>query len=214
MPNVAVSDLVQRVYDMVDDNSLLYPQSEVLTYVNEALRVLNLFTGFLQTTVNITGNSVINRVWYDTPDPIVIPLRVQFEGTYLYKNSLTKLGQVYGQWTAETTATTGIPVAHWTPVGLTKFGIHPADAIGNGVIGVTGIRNPAILTINDTLPIPNEYTEPLEELTAFSLQLKEGFPLFQKSALLYTKFLSRMKDQARWRKVTMPSYYVEQKEPK
>jgi len=198
----------------MDNNNLLYPQSEVLIYVNEAMRVLNLFTGFLQTTVDIPGDSVANRVWYDTPDPIVIPLRVQFEGDYLYKNSLNKLGQVYGQWTAETTANTGRPVSHWTPVGLTKFGIHPADAIGGGVISVTGIRNPAILGINDIIPIPNEYAEPLEELAAFSLQLKEGFPLFEKAAMMYTKFLSRMKDQARWRKDTMPAYYVEQKEPK
>src|SRR6185295_14476337 len=130
MPNVTLADMQDRVYNRLDRNSQLYPVDQVTYYINEALRVLNLFTGFLQTSVPVPTLSVANRVWYDTPSPILIPLKVQFEGTYLHKYSLTKLGQLHPRWTAENTYNTGCGVTRWTPAGLTKFGIHPADSLG------------------------------------------------------------------------------------
>ena len=192
----------------MDNNTLLYPQSERYIYYNEAQQVLNLLSGLLQTSVLVPTGSQIKRVWYDVPSPILIPLKVQFNGTYLHKSSLSKIGQTNPSWLKDTTANLGHPTASWIPVGLTKFGIHPADSIGGADLLVTGIQDPVQFTSSSqTIPFPNEYLEAMEDLSAFSIQLKEGFPILQAAITLYQKFLSKMTENNRWRdNISMPAY--------
>jgi hypothetical protein len=212
MPSATVGQLDTRVLGRIDNNSTLYGQSERYVYYNEAQRFLNIITGFLQTTVPVPGGAVANRRWYDTPAPIIIPLKVQFSGTYLHKSSLTRIGQTNPTWTQDTSANLGYPPASWVPVGLTKFGLHPANSIGGGEILVTGIQDPVLFTTsnpNQVLPFPNEYLEAMEDLSAFSIQLKEGFPLFQAANMLYQKFMARMGTESRWRNLSMPVFPIE-----
>lgn len=212
MPIATVGQLDTRVLNRVDNNSLLYPQDERYLYYNEAQRFLNVITGFLQTTVPVPSGTVPRRVWYDTPAPILIPLKVQFSGTYLHKSSLTRIGQTNPTWTQDTSANLGYPPSSWIPVGLTKFGLHPADSIGGGEILVTGIQDPILFSTsapNQIVPFPNEYLEAMEDLSAFSIQLKEGFPLFQAANILYGKFMAKMGENSRWRNLIMPVFPVE-----
>ncbi len=212
MPN-NVADLDDRILDRVDNNALLYPQSERLIYINEAQKIINLLGGFLQVGSTITSQS--GRTWYDTPAPILIPLKVQFDDRFLHKSSITRKGQVNPTWTQETTALVGYPVASWIPLGLTKFAIHPADSQGGSAILVTGIRDPALLVnSSDTIPFPNEYLEAMEDLTAFSIQLKEGMPILMAAQMLYAKFVAKMGEQKRWRNFSQPALFVQRRSPK
>lgn len=217
MPSATVESLDTAVLNRVDNNTSLYPQAERYVYYNEAQRVLNLLTGFLQTTVALPGATQARRVWYDTPSPILIPLRISCNGTYLHKSSLTRIGQANPTWTKDTTASSGYPTASWIPVGLTKFGIHPADSSGGAELLVTGIQDPVLFdpsTPNQIVPFPNEYFEAMEDLSAFSLQIKEGFPLFQAANILYGKFMAKMGGQSRWRNLMMPVFPVERQSPR
>ena len=212
MPGSTVGQLDTRVLNRIDNNSILYPQSERYLYYNEAQRVLNAITGFLQTTVAVPSGTVPNRVWYDTPSPILIPLKVQFDGTYLHKSSLTRIGQTNPTWTQDTSANVGYPPASWVPVGLTKFGLHPAGSIGGAEILVTGIKEPTPFTTSNpdqVIPFPSNYLEAMEDLSAFSIQLKEGFPLFQAAFILYQKFMAKMGEHSRWRNLMMPVFPFE-----
>ncbi len=217
MPAVTVGQLDTRVLNRVDTNSLLYPQAERYLYYNEAQRFLNVITGLLQVTVPVPSGTVSGRVWYDTPSPILIPLKVQFDGTYLHKSSLTRIGQTNPTWTQDTSSNVGYPPASWVPVGLTKFGLHPAGSIGGAEILVTGIKDPTLFTTSDpsqVIPFPSNYLEAMEDLSAFSIQLKEGFPLFQAAFILYQKFMAKMGEESRWRGLMMPVFPIERMSPR
>lgn len=210
MPVNTLASLQAQVLTRLDGNSLLYPPSEITLYANEAQRIVNNITGLLQTTASYPGTTQAGRVWYDTPAPILIPLKVQFAGRYLHKSSLLRTGQRNPTWTKDTTAITGSPVARWVPAGLTKFALHPADSTGGFDLAVTGVRDPTLLVnSSDTIPFPDEYEELLEDITAFAIQLKEGFPLFQAAFILYGKVMAKLGQNARWRDLEQPAYVTQ-----
>lgn len=215
MPTLTLSDIQSSTLSRLDNNTLLYPTAELTAYANEVLKIINNLTGFIQTSVLVPTSSVSNRVWYDVPSPLLVSFKVQVEGRYLQRHSISRMGQLYPRWTKETTDNTSSQVCRWIPVGLTKFGIHPADSQGGKDILVTGISEPTVLVSgSDILPIPNDYISAIEDLMVFTAQIKEGYPLFQGAAILYTNFLSRMKEQKRWRNMSMPAFYVEREQSK
>ena len=216
MPLLTLQSLVDRVYSKLDNNQLLYPTFPVVVdAINEALLVLNLQTGFIQTTIQVPGYSQQNRVWYDVPDGIVIPTRVQFENTYLQPATLNGIGQTYPNWISDTTANTGLPVSYWVKAGLRKFGLYPADALGGQDIRVTGVAEPApLVNLTDAVPIPNEYVSAFDLLASHTLQLKESSALFAHSSLDYQAYMRIMKKAGMWRGMIQPRYFVEAQQPK
>jgi hypothetical protein len=210
MPLLTLADLQNRVYSRLDQNSLLYPISQLNDAINEAIQVLNLQTGFIQTTVQIPGWSQQNRVWYDVPSPIVIPLRCQFEGSYLQPATLNGIGRQYPNWTSDTTSNTGLPVTYWIPAGLGLFAIYPADALGGQDLRMTGVQiPPTLVNLSDTVPIPNEYVSAFDLLAVHTLQLKESSEMFAQSSLDYQAFMRVMKKASIWRGMIQPRYFIE-----
>ena len=209
MPLVTLAMLQARVYSRLDNNQFLYPAFQVTAALNEALRVLNLSTGFIQGTYQMPGWSQSNRVWYDVPAQILIPLRVFFEGNALKRTTVWNLGASHPNWTAETTANTGIPVSFWAPCGLTKFAIYPADSIGGQDISVTGVLEPTpLVNLTDIVNLPNEYASAVDLLAAHVLQLKESSKIFSQSSADYQKYLSVNKHMTMWKGLTQPAYFI------
>lgn len=209
MPAVTLQQLRSRVLSRLDDNTALYPASETNAMINEYLRILSCFTGILQTTVSVPTLSVSNRVWYDTPSPIIIPMRVQFEGRYLQKMFPNQIGKAYPTWTQDTTTSTGLPVSEWVPCGFNSFAIHPADSIGGGDISVTGIQEVSLLVNDtDTVTIPNEFTDALVLGAASTLQLKETPALFKQGAPVITQYYSILKKIQIWRGFQQPRFWI------
>lgn len=213
MPTLTLANLVSRVYAQIDNNSQLYVQSEVIACINEAIRVLNLATAFLQTTVPVPGWSVPGRIWYKTPPGILLPVRVSFEGVPLQPVSLDKLGQAYQHWTMQTTQLSGMPVTFWVRRGVDRFGIWPADSYGGGQIMVTGIQEPTpLVNLTDTVGFNNDVLQAFDIYTSHVLQLKESTEDFAQSSAAYQEFQRIVKRVGAWQGLKMPRYWIEQAE--
>jgi len=157
MPTITLAQLRSLAYDRVDNNTVLFPTAEVDSIINEAIRTLNLFTGFLQATADIPGFSVIGQRLYQCPSPILFPLKVQFEGRQLDMVPLRRLGEDYRKWATDVTAGAG-PVSRWSPIGITQFVIHPADSVGGQYIGVTGVIEPPLRLVSSVPSTCNRAT--------------------------------------------------------
>lgn len=210
MPIVTLAELQTRIYDRLDNNTLLYTAPEVTNAINECIRVVNLAVGFLQITDNVgTGVTIANQVYYSTPASILIPMRVQFESTYLQKVFPNQIGKSNATWVTDTTTTTGQEVSEWIPIGLTTFAIHPADALGGGALQMTGIAEPApLVNPGDSVPIPGEYSDTIVNLSAQVLSLKESSAEFKTMAAYYQVYLSLIKKAAIWQNARMPRFFL------
>lgn len=209
MPNYTLADLDGRVLDRLEGNSLFYVQTERTNAINEALRVLNVFTGFNQGTVNVPGGTQIGRYIYDQPFGTLFPMAIAFNGRQLRRSTFRALTRDHRLWTQQNTINYG-PVAEWWPIGIQKFGIHPADMMGTLTLAITAVIEPPLLVNQtDQTIVPDEFTEALIELAAHVLQLKEGGKIFADASVLYQKFLSEMKDYGRWRYMAQPRFWVE-----
>jgi hypothetical protein len=209
MPSVTLAQLQNRVLSRLDGNTELYPLSEITAMLNERMRTLNLFTGILQVTLQTPTLSQPDRVWYDTPQGIVVPMRVQFGDTYLNKTFPNSIGMHNPRWVADTTANTGLPVSRWIPCGFTKFAIHPADSWGGVEIFVTGIQEvPLLASPTDTVVIPNEFTDALVLSSAYTLMLKETDKIFRDASLLMHEYFSILKRIQIYRSWVQPRYWV------
>lgn len=213
MPSTTLSALTTRVYNRLDNNTQLYNQTEITLAINESIRCINLATGYIQTTQALVSRA--GQVWYDVPLGILIPLRLQFEGTFLERTSVVNLGSTTPQWPQESTGSTGTSVSHWLTNGLLKFAIHPADSVGGNMIQVTGVAEPVQLTLpTDIANIPDEYTEMIEDMSVVTLALKESGKIFSDASSMYQGYLSKLKKMTMWQHARWPAYYVEELQEK
>lgn len=209
MPSQTLAQLQSRVWDRLDSNTLLYTSQNVTDAVNECIRVVNAATGFMQGTIQVPNLSQAGRIWYDVPTGILVPLRCQFESSWLQRFFPNQIGMAYSNWTQDSTANTGLPVSCWVPLGFQKFAIWPADSIGGSPIFITGVLEPTqLVNPNDVINMPVEYTDCIVNLSSQVLCLKETGMLFKQSSLWYQQYLSQIKKMTIWRSAIMPAYYV------
>jgi hypothetical protein len=209
MPTVTLAQLQERIYSRLDNNTLLYEQVEVTARINECMRTLNLFTGILQVTLQTPTLSQPGRVWYDVPQGIIVPIRVQFSDTYLNKIFPTSMGMSNARWVSDTTANTGLPVSEWVPCGFTKFALHPADSIGGSEIFVTGImETPLLINQTDTVAIPNEFTDALVLSASATLMLKETSKLKEQGNAVLSDYYKILKKIQIWRNWLQPRFWI------
>lgn len=212
MPLETLSGLQTQIYGQLDGNSDLYPAAELTRAINEQIRVLNLYTGFLQSSDTITTQA--NRHFYDVPDGILVPLAVDLDDRELRRSSLAALARRRRLWLRETTANLGM-VSTWVPIGIRKIAIHPADAVGSRTLRVTGIAEPTALSAaGDIVQVPDEMLDAVEALTTHVLQLKEGGKTFADASSAYNAFLGQVKEWERWKRLKHPRYWVEKVQEK
>lgn len=214
MPTFNLTDLQTKVYNRLENNTDFYTITEVTRAINDAVKVANLFSGFIQATLPVPGGTVANQVDYATPTGLIFPLRVTIGGQVIDKRSWTSMGQASSSWRLDTTANTGIAVSIWVPAGVTMFALNPADSTGGQVIGVTGVAEPTPLVGGaDIVQIPNEFVDIVMDLASHILPLKEGGLIFSQAANLYVMFLSRMKKFKFYQTMRYPAYWVEVNSP-
>jgi len=208
MPNVTLSNLWSRVWSRLDNNTQLY-ETAALTYaINESIRITNIFIGYIQTTGTLITRP--NQVWYPMPDGVLIPMKLQFEGSFIERVSLNYLGETFPNWRADTTANTGYAVSHWMTSGLDKFVIHPADSIGGNLISITGVAEPTVLVnASDTISFPEEYSEVIEDLAFTALIMKEGGKIMADGMAVYKQAISKLKEFSRWQAMRQPVQSVQ-----
>ncbi len=214
MPSWTLGQLSEFVYDRVENNELLYTQPEVTAAINEALRIINIFTGFNEDSVQLRGFTVANQLLYQTPTDMLFPTRVAFEGRDLDKVGLRLMGQTYRNWATDTTDTYG-PVARWIPIGLKTFALHPIDATGGNSVTVTGVmETQQLLNSTDVMQLDDEFVTLVTEYAGHRLPLKETGKTFADASLLIQAFWSEMKTLKRWETFKAPRYFVTLQEPK
>jgi hypothetical protein len=208
LPTVTLATLRARVYSHLEDNTAFYTQAEVDGAINDAIRVLNLFTGFVQATGTVTSNNT--GPIYSVPTNILIPTRVAFLGRPLARTAFRTMGQSRRFWMRESTETEQSPVERWIPMGLTKFAIHPYDAVGNRTMTVTGIAEPTLLVnTTDEAQYPSEFQDALETYAAHVVMVKAGGMVTRGGMMQYQAFLSRMRDLRRYVEKINPVFFVE-----
>lgn len=203
-----LADLESNIYSQLDDNSLFYTQAEVDRAINEAIRVLNLYTGYLQDSVS-GGTTTINRVFYDVPSDILWPTAVYYGGRVLKKATLSAVGGMNKRWLLDTGSNYG-PVAEWIPIGTRKYALHPACSRGGVALTVEGVAEPtAMASATDLTEFPDEYLDTLTDLAVHILPLKEGGKVFADAATSYQEFLNGAKGISMWQRLKQPRFRVD-----
>lgn len=212
MPLRTLQDLDEMVLGTIENNSVFYTLRERTSAINEAIRIINLHTGFLRVSAEIPSWSVANRSTYDVPANIVIPLRMEFEGRYLHPIGLRAIGNAYPDWRKETTASTGGAVARWVRLGLKRIAIHPASSISGQDMLFYGVAEPPLLVNpTDTIPLSDELADEIKDYAGHILPLKEGGAIFAAASLYYQDFIRKRKKTQQWTRMQWPAYFVETK---
>jgi len=206
--NYNLEQLQQLALDRVESNSLMFTLPKVTAVINESIQVINLISGFLQSTIAVPGNSVQNQLVYQTPVGILFPLRVQFNGTQLNPTPLWQLASDYYTWATDNTNKRG-SVSRWAPIGINNFVIHPADSIGGGTIFVTGVIEPTpLVNPDDSMPLEDEFVSLIMTYCAHRLVFIEGGQPFAQAAPNYQEFLSVMKSKKMFAELRFPRFFV------
>ena len=206
MPTQTLAAIMDRIYSRLDGNTLLYDQASVIQEINDGVSVINLMTGAIQTSVQMATQS--NRLVYQTPAGIIFPVAVQYEGHALTPISLRALASQSRSWATEVSSP-GKPVKFWAPIGISQFVLNPIDSAGGRSLVITGVSEPTPMALpNDTIPLPNDCVDALEELVAGVLPVREGGRVFTEAAKkLFGSFLKKMKAKSAYTGLIWPQYY-------
>lgn len=208
MPQFTLGEIDARVLDRLDRNDGLYPTLERYNQINDAIKVVNLLTGFTNSTIGVPGYTVKSQLIYPTPAGIIFPMRVYYEGRQLERVSIRSISMRFRSWTTDR-ASQGHPVQRWVPLGIGMFAIHPMDTLGGNDIQVNGISEPAVLlNADDFIVIEDQWATLIENLAAQVLQLKESPAIFSSASAIYQEFIRGIKQYIFWQKMVMPRYYL------
>jgi hypothetical protein len=210
MATLTLSNFRTAVYDRLEQNTRFYTSAEITRCCNDAVRTLNIFTGFITGSATFVARA--NCHIYNTPPTILVPTRVQFDGRDLEPIPLKDLIQHSPRWLQETTTNFG-PVSTWSAVGLhlaRKLVIHPASANGGALVKVFGVTEPTeLVDADDEITLPTEYADILYALAAHEAMMKCGGVVARDAMLLYTQFLKRMTSLKRFQAKVNPRFWVE-----
>lgn len=219
MPSVTLGEILANVWSRLDNNQLLYPRQDLVDECNDAVRVINLLTGAIQTSIQLftgqvntdPGNPPLSapQLVYVVPDPIIFPTSVQYEGRELSGMSLNALASQYRSWATDVSYPGGRPVKDWAPIGLDKFVLHPMDGQGGRSLIVTGVCEPTEMVLDtDLFPLPNDDSDTVEDLVGSVLPIREGGHIFAAAvAELYTAFISKMRVKSAYTNLKFPTYF-------
>ena len=218
MPSVPLSQLEARVYSSLDGNQLEFPERFVRAALNEGLARLNLILGYNQVTLPIAGTTgnftVAGQREYNVPAGILIPIRVDFEGTEIQRLSLERLARAYRTWAVDTSTYMG-PPARWASIGLKQFVIHPIDADGGSSLEVTGIANiTPLVNQDDVVTLEDQFTEILIMYAKTRVMAKEPGKPFADQARQLQEMWKTVRKASIWKVNEWPLYwYGKQQRP-
>jgi hypothetical protein len=202
MATISLKDLEDRVWSLLDGNTLEFPEAQVRAAINEALYRSNLLCGHTQALISIPGGSVVNQHVYGRPTGILIPIRIDFDGVELERISLRRLALKYPNFATDT----GKP-ARWAPIGLRRWVIHPADEIGGYSLDVTGVAPLTPLTVSSqTITLDDQFIDLVVNYCRPRVIMKEGGKPLADVVPAYRRVQSQLATLGLWRSLVMPMY--------
>lgn len=208
MPAITLSELEARVYRRIEENFLFYPKYQVDNAINEALQVLNLFTGYYQSTLTI-GVTVATRFWYDVPNTMIFPMQVYVDRRMIFKASLSSTCTSIRDFLSANNLNDGGPL-YWIPIGIRAFIVTPADTTGGRSLEIVGVVEPPVLTSSaDVAKLSDSWLELVEDYAFYTLVLVEGGKIFADASKLFQKFQKQMRELQMWQTQINERYFVE-----
>ncbi len=163
-------------------NAVFWTDAELKFCLNEALRVWNLMTW--QYRSRSTVLTVANQTYYDTSSFLNVT-RVVYNGLPMGLTSLFALDQLNPGWEPQT----GTPIK-WFPVGATKIGIYPADAVANNTMVVEGLAPAPQLSLDtDYIDLGEWQFRALADYVEHIACFKQGGKEFEDSMEFYKSFV-------------------------
>lgn len=210
MPIYTLFTLRSRVLDLLDQNTELYPASDVDREINDSIRAWNSFTGAIVSEKPVPGGSVPGQVLYPVPSGLLYPLRISVSGRELQRSWISAISRTRRSWVTERTPSR--PWL-WIPVGINKFAIWPAIETASITINVFGVAEPAKLVNDfDLIEFHDEDADAIVKLAAVNLLFREGGSVFAQASLMYRHYLGRLKERSRFRNIKLPRYWLLRKE--
>jgi hypothetical protein len=192
--------------DRLDQNTSLYTLPEVDYVINEAVRTTSLFTGFFRNTLHLAGFTVADKLVYNTPAGMLVPILISFEGRQLQKTTLRNLARQRRNWATATTLSYG-RVDYWASIGIGQFVINPIDSVGGNDLTITGLGEPPLLVNpTDVLVIENEYVELITAYCAHRMPLKVGGKIFADGSIELNEFYDKVRQRLRYESFKAPKY--------
>lgn len=201
-----------RIWSRLEANTGFYEQASVDRALNLSISILNLFIGRYQGSAYVPSFSVANQHIYNIPSPIVLATAIYMENRSLRPARLRSFSLAHPFWLKQTSSNTGIEVANWIPIGMSRFAIWPADSVGGAALRVDGIVEPPLTGASDeVIPFGEEAAEALEEHAIHFLSIAEGGKIMSDTTKVifngsYRAKLYRMK---RWSGDIMPQLELE-----
>lgn len=166
------------------DNPSFYVDDELGIYINEGIRVWNLWTGYWR--YNHRFDSVSGQVFYDVN--LLKVLRVEYAGIPIERDSMFNLDFAKCEWQSDEPYS---PV-RWFPVGLNIIGINPPCS-GGMEINAIGIRNAPVMTSEtDAIDADEWVIDAILDYAQHIATFKSGGTEFKNSMGL----MQRFRDQA------------------
>ena len=175
-------DVISRLRKMTGNQSF-YDDYELRSYINEGIRVWNLWTGYWRGSETLS--SISGEFFYDTT--LMKVLRVEVDSVPLEKDSIFNLDFGMANWQS---VAPGTPI-RWFPIGLNKIGLVPAPIAGMSLT-LHGILAAPVCTLrDDTIDAAEDVIGAILNYAQHIASFKSGGADFDASMSLLYKFVER-----------------------
>lgn len=192
---VTLQNLVEEARSRVN-NIEFYTDDELTAYINEALCVWQLMTGYWRVTVDFVTRG--GGIYYDISPYMLKCLRVDYNNVPLAKDTVFAMDWCKGLWEF---APAGTPT-RWFPVSLNFIGIYPTAGAGD-TLSVTGLSHAPVLNApTDYVDVARWIVDPLADYVQHIATFKTAGAEFQASTRLYQSFVEAAATQNNKLKLT------------
>lgn len=135
---MTLAELETKLLSRLEQNSEFFPTYTTTRLINQALRVVNLRTGFFQETRVCSPLTVPGRSIYRFPYGLIAPLSVVLDKVTLRKTTLKDIGGSDDRWIQRSSTRSGA-TSTWAAIGQYQFAIYPACDVPARQLWVTGV---------------------------------------------------------------------------
>jgi len=198
MGTVPISVLGSRVLDRLEEDQppngpvFWNLSTEIYSGIVEAINDLTILVGRPNVSFNVPFTLAANTVWQSLPSGQFLITDIQGPSGGLRKVSLFSMDYVQASWDGSWENDVATEPRRWFPVGLTKFGIHPAVAVPITVILSCvpyPVTSPWPYDGTQTVPFHDEFFEAIEMYAAHYARLKETGLESEEAVTLFQQYM-------------------------
>lgn len=169
--------------------STFWTDTEINLYINEALRVWNVLTGYQKNTegVALTGGSVNFHAKTEFMTTGIIVQRIETSNIHLDPITLKELNHLSPTWYGQVASTT----SNWMHVGLNNIALYKAPSSTFSATTYFIDTSPIPSLDGDYIQVGEEDMAAIIDYITFIAKIKESGKEFQESVALLQNFLKQ-----------------------